>query len=237
MEPKLSIIIAVLDSHEIVKRQLLHFAKMKFHWEDVEFILVDDGSKPPIEKYVSQYLAKHPGNPIKLNYGFFETGDERKWSQPCARNYGARIARSQRLLMTDIDHVLSKEAIEFCMESNEDKVMFPRQWAVLDENGGINQSHHILNKYGLPHKIYEERGLNGGMHHNTFMIKKSLFEQLGGYDESFCGKYGGDDTDFSYRYSQMYKEGKAKRHVLGPFIYVFPDPNRDVQKIFHGLRR
>jgi len=231
MESKLSIIIAVLDSHEVVKRQLLHFERMQFG-NDVEFIIVDDGSEPPLP----EWLADNMHEP-DLDLVLFKTDDKRKWSQPCARNAGAKIARSQKFLMTDIDHVLSKEAIQFCIDSDDDKVMFPRQWGVLDENGGINQSHHMLNKYGLPKSLYEERGINGGMHHNTFMIKKSIFEKLGGYDESFCGKYGGDDTNFSNRYSDLHKKGEAKRHVLGPPIYVFPDPNRDVLKIFHSLRR
>jgi len=232
MEPKLSIIIAVLDSHEVVKRQLLHFEKINLTLGDVEFIIVDDGSDPPLGNWLVQNMDEPD-----INYAIMETNDKRKWSQPCARNYGAVNARSQKLLMTDIDHILSEEAIEFCIDSDEDKVMFPRQWAILDKEGNIDQSHRILDTYGLPKKIYEERGLNGGMHHNTFMIKRSLFEKLEGYDESFCGKYGGDDTDFSNRYSQLHKKGEAKRHVLGPSIYVFPDPNRDVLKIFHSLRR
>jgi len=232
MESKLSIIIAVLDSHEVVKRQLLHFERMQFG-NDVEFIIVDDGSDPSL----NDWLEKNMQVPVLLNYRLAQTDDNRKWSQPCARNYGAAISNSQKLLMTDIDHILSKESIEFCLESDEDKVMFPRQWGILDEKGGLNQSHHVLNKYGLPKSLYEERGLNGGMHHNTFMIKKIIFEKLGGYDESFCGKYGGDDTNFSSRYSELHKKGEANRHVLGPSIYVFPDPNRDVLKIFHSLRR
>ena len=233
METKLSVIIAVLDSHEVVKRQLLHFQKMLFSNDnDVEFIIVDDGSDPPLQDWLILNMDK-----IEINCMIIQTNDKRKWSQPCARNAGAKIARSQKFLMTDIDHVISKEAIQFCVDSNEDKVMFPRQWAVLDKDGSINQGDRILEAYGLPSKIFKERGLNGGMHHNTFMIKRSLFEKLEGYDESFCGKYGGDDTNFSNRYSDLYKNGEAKRHVLGPSIYVFPDPNRDVLKIFHSLRR
>ena len=230
---KLSVIIAVLDSHDIVKRQLLHFEKMNLSPSDVEFIFVDDGSDPSI----NYYLRENLDHALKLNLVVLETHDKRPWSQPCARNMGAFNAKSKRLLMTDIDHVISKEAIEFCMTSEDDKVMFPRQWAILDSEGGINQSHHVLNNYGLPAAIHEQRGLNGGMHHNTFMIRSGLFMMLDGYDESFCGKYGGDDTNFSHRYSLLHKEGKAKRHVLGPHIYVFPDPNTDVRKIFHSLRR
>ena len=45
---RLSIIIPVLNSHEIVRRQIEHFKKMNLP-DDVELIIVDDGSDPPLE--------------------------------------------------------------------------------------------------------------------------------------------------------------------------------------------
>ena len=228
MEPKLSVIIAVLDSHDVIKRQLLHFKSMNLNPDDVEFIIVDDGSNPPLKNGVHS---------LDFNFNIVETNDYRPWSQPCARNTGGYMARSERLLMTDIDHILTKECIEFCMDSDEDKVMFPRRWAVLSEDGTLDQSTSKLFEYGLSKQLFDERGLGAGMHHNTFMMKKSLFYKLEGYDESFCGKYGGDDTNFSDRYSQLHGKGEAKRHILGPPIYVYPDPNRDKLKVFHSLRR
>jgi hypothetical protein len=44
---KLSIVIPVLDSHEIVRRQALYLGWLVGF--DAEVILVDDGSNPPIE--------------------------------------------------------------------------------------------------------------------------------------------------------------------------------------------
>ena len=224
---KLSIIIAVLDSHDVVNRQLKHFSKMSL--EDVEILIIDDGSNPPlmteIDFVYNDYIR------------FYETKDIRPWSQPCARNTGALVSESSRLLMTDIDHILSKECIEFCKNSDEDKVVFPRFWGVLDCDGDISQETSILFDFGLSKELYDERGLHAGHHANTFMIKKSVYNMLGGYDEKFCGKYGGDDTDFSRRYSHLCRvEKKCKPHVMGPAIYVYPDPRKDVKKIFHRLR-
>jgi len=45
---RLSIIIPVLNSHEIVRRQIAHFEKMDLP-DDIELIIVDDGSDPPLE--------------------------------------------------------------------------------------------------------------------------------------------------------------------------------------------
>ena len=44
---KLSIVVAVLDSHAIVRRQYYYFQRMGLP-ESVELILVDDGSNPPL---------------------------------------------------------------------------------------------------------------------------------------------------------------------------------------------
>jgi len=52
---KLSIIIPVLNSHEIVRRQIEHFRKMDLS-DDVELIIIDDGSDPPLE---SEYADKN----------------------------------------------------------------------------------------------------------------------------------------------------------------------------------
>ena len=42
---KLSIVIAILNSHEIVRRQLLFLKKMDLP-NDIEVVFVDDGSRP-----------------------------------------------------------------------------------------------------------------------------------------------------------------------------------------------
>ena len=222
-----SIIIAVLDSQEVCRRQLLHFGKMYLPW-DVELIIVDDGSEPPLKDYCKNIYEETK---------FIETNDKRDWSQPCARNTGAEVARGKYLLFTDIDHILTLEAINAVRAFDGDKIMFPRQWMVLTEDGQTTQELQILMDYGLAEPLIEHRYLEAGMHANTFGIKKSIFEIMDGYDESFCGKYGGDDTNFAERYRQLHLEGIVKRHVMGPPIGVYPDPRKDVKNIFHNLRK
>jgi predicted glycosyltransferase involved in capsule biosynthesis len=221
---KVSIVIAVLESREVLRRQTRYFQRMALP-EDVEIIILDDGSKPPLEVDVRL-----------RNFSLFPTDDFRPWSQPCARNYGAAMAKGEFLLMTDIDHMLSKEAIEEVRQFDGDKMMFPRHWAVLDDGGRIVQDTKILFDHGLSEELYKERGLHAGHHANTFAMRKRIFEELGGYDESFCGKYGGDDTNFSRRYGQHHYSGNCARHIMGPRIYVYPDPRRDIKKVFHNLR-
>src|SRR5262249_19740460 len=74
------------------------------------------------------------------------------------------------------------------------------------------------------------------VHGNSFMIQRSIFEQLGGYDERFCGRYGGDDIDFNSRYEQLCKAGRAKPAEIIGDGYYYPDPEF-LKEQFHLLRR
>ena len=223
MKVELTIVIAVLESYEAVKRQCQYWAEMRIPL-DVEIIIVDDGSPKPLRAITEPFASA-------CNIRVIETGDTRPWSQPCARNAGAAHAGAEKILFTDIDHILSIEALIAARSFDGDMMKFPREFAVIDEFGKLSQELCVLKRYGLGRKI------KTGPHFNTFVIKTKLFDALHGYKESFCGKYGGDDTDFSDRYSALHKKGEAGRAVHGPKIFVFPDPRKDKQQIFHSLRR
>ena len=216
---RVSIIIAVLDSHEVVRRQLEYFKFFIHGSSSAEVIIMDDGSDPPI-----------PTPAVNYQLRIVRTEDSRPWSQPCARNAGARIALGRYLFMTDIDHIISRQALEASISFGGDKMVFPRQWAMIDHRYRIRQDPGVLSTYGLIN------GKAAGSHANTFVMRKGLFDALGGYDESYCGKYGGDDTDFANRYGIAHYAGLCERSVLGPPIYVYPEPRQDVKNLFHKLR-
>jgi predicted glycosyltransferase involved in capsule biosynthesis len=75
------------------------------------------------------------------------------------------------------------------------------------------------------------------VHANSFMITRELFHRLGGYDERICGRYGGDDIDFNARYDQLCTAGLARPASVMGEGFVYPDPGRDVKKLFHKLPR
>jgi glycosyltransferase involved in cell wall biosynthesis/predicted O-methyltransferase YrrM len=219
--PRLSLIVTALDSHEMVRRQLLHLERIIT--ADCELILVDDGSDPPLEGVCAEVC---PGFDLTVH----ATHDLRPWTQPKARNAGAALARADWLLFFDIDHILTAELIQTCLAFTGDKLHWTRWPAVLDADGQIVTEREVLIEHGMT-----EDGPS--VHANSFLIRTTLFELMCGYDERFCGRYGGDDIDFNARYDRLRATGLARPAEVKGEGYYYPDPGRDVEGMFHHLAR
>jgi hypothetical protein len=218
---RMSLIASVLDSHEVVRRQLLHLEGILT--AECELILIDDGSEPALEATCVRVRRT-------LDLVLHATNDKRPWTQPRGRNIGASLARSDRLLFFDIDHILTREVVRLCMAYSGDKLHWARRAGVLDDEGRLVTDRSTLAEYGL-----KKEGVS--VHGNSFMVRRELFRRLGGYDERFCGRYGGDDIDFNERYERLCRAGMAQPAEVAGEGYVFPNPARDVKGLFHSLPR
>jgi len=236
---RVSIVIAILNSHEVVRRQIEHFKKMNL-LDDVEFIFVDDGSEPPL-CFSDSGLR---------NLSFYYTFDKRPWTQGLARNLGASKSNGEYLFFTDIDHIITKEAIGDALKFDGDKMVFPRYFGILNENGDIVNDVDSMLKFGLnPIRVKTHRGLlNAGMHGNTYVIRKTLFEAMGKYDPRLCqsmfhvgGRFMSEERRFNNKYDGLIGRGKAKDSVIGSGIYHFPvskfrtDGDNNPFGLFHDL--
>jgi hypothetical protein len=221
MEKHLSLIVNVLESYEVVRRQLLYLDGVLT--PACELIVVDDGSVPSLD-------ATCAAAPKRFAFRLHCTHDRRPWTQPSARNAGARLARAPKLLFFDIDHIVTPDVLAACLAYGGDKLHWRRRPGILDERGRLVTDPAVLRAYGLTDAA-------PSVHGNSFLIRADLFRRLGGYDERFCGRYGGDDVDFNARYEQLCRQGLARPAEVRGEGYVFPDPARDVQGLFHRLRR
>lgn len=215
---KVSVIISVYQSYEIVHRQVLHFQKTGL---PIELIVVDDGSNPPIKEAT------------------LKTNSKLAWTQGLGRNLGAKHATGDYLFFTDIDHILSKEALEDAMKFTGNKMIFRRQIAVLDEEGNIRQDKETLKDWG-----YEKDNLDASVHGNTFVINREIFLELGGYDPATCMKgyhpksRQGDDCFFNAKWNKKFR---GVEPVMGRDIYMFPigrfhkDGDLNPKGLFHNL--
>lgn len=215
---KVSIVINVLNSHEVVRRQIEHFKKMNLE-DDVEIIFVDDGSNPPLS---------FPDIGLK-NLSILYTNDKRPWTQGIARNFGASKATGEYLMMTDVDHIFTKEAIEVVREFSGGKMVFFRYYGALDEEGNLLTDQESLIKYGIDPVRARRRRMCLGVHANTFAIKRELFYDLGGYEERRCDhrlhqpKGRGEDIFFQLAYNIKVANGEYPApDVTTAKIHIFP---------------
>lgn len=196
----------------------MHLKKINLPFE---LIIIDDGSKPPIKE------------------ASYQTGNNLAWTQGLGRNLGASKATGEYLLMTDIDHIISREAIEDALKFTGNKMIFRRQIAVLDENGEIKQDKNTLREWG-----YEKEKLDASVHGNTFVIRKDIFDYLGRYEtkRSLIGYHPitkqGDDVYFNKKWNHAFV---GQRPEVGRDIYMFPvgrfNKNGDLNPkgLFHNL--
>lgn len=182
--------------------------------DDIEFIFADDGSEPALSGEMK-------------NLTIVPTNNKLAWTQGLGRNLAASLAKGEYLLMTDLDHILSKEAILSAREFTGDRMSFKRYFGVLLEDGTLTQDIPTLVKYGFDSARLLSRKLYASVHGNTFAIKKSTFDLLNGYDKRYCTwgfhpvSKGGDDVNFNHRWNR-YAGANGIQLVMGPDIYIFP---------------
>jgi len=226
---KVSIIIPVLNSSEVLRRQLIHFKNIGIP-DDVEIIIVDDGSDPALQV-----------DGVRL----IKTNDRRPWTWALARNKGAKAALGEYLLMYDVDHIITRELLDACRAFTGDKIQFIREFAVIDENGVFTQDITTLVAYGFPLSRLERRGLKLGPLPNNFLMRKDIFWELGGYLEDRIGKPypQGEDRLFKKAWHDYEASGKGLVHHERPTIYMFPngyycgDVDYNPFGLFHTLSR
>jgi glycosyltransferase involved in cell wall biosynthesis len=227
---KLSIVTAVLNSPEIVRRQILYYEKMPLS-ENVEWIVVDDGSDPPMDVTY-----------CKLNnFSKHSTGDTREWTQPAARNFGVKQAKGEYVLCTDIDHIVPRETIDFLLtDHGYDVVRFRRECGILDESGNFTQDMDVMHEWGL----LPERGLRLPPHGNSYCMRKGLFLGLGGSRQKDVYP-NRDEVPLKSQLKRLEKRGEIKilQDQTKPFIYMFPngrycgDKDYNPFGLFHNLKR
>ncbi len=205
---QLSIVNAVLNSPEIVRRHVIHYKKMPLPY-NVEWIIIDDGSDPPIE--------------FNNMYRVYYTNDKRPWTQPAARNHGVRKAVGDYVLCLDIDHIVPKETIDFLLtDHGYDIIRFRRECGVLDENGDFTQDINVMREWGLE----PERGIKLPPHGNSYAFRRDLYLELGGVSEQYVGtgKYPNrEELPLKKNIKLHVPEHKILQDQTKPKIYMFPN--------------
>jgi hypothetical protein len=127
----------------------------------IHFVIVDDGS--PLQTPVPD---------LPLNLTWLRVREDIPWNQPGARNLGAVYAKSDKILITDLDHEFPEDTLRKLVERRSPGKRIRKFWRRRSDGG-----------------YYE-------CHPNTFFLSRGRFLELYGYEEEFCGGYASDDIRF-----------------------------------------
>lgn len=162
-----TLIFPYYENPTMFAKQLLHIGQLPLEQRKaIHLIVVDDGSQkhplglPDLESMQAIGLAS-----VQL----FRILVDVRWNWIAARNLAAEKARTDWILMTDIDHMVPAKTWRRLLEgdlSAKDVYRFSRVDA----------------PDATPYKP----------HPNSWLMTRKMFDRIGGYDERFSGFYGTD---------------------------------------------
>lgn len=153
-------------------------------------VVVDDGSP--------NYPAK--AEEIGMSLQIYRITVDVRWNQDAARNIGAKHAKTEFLLLTDVDHIVPEDTWRELVGRDD----WQDDYAYIFSRCTLKAlSPDVLEEY-KPHP-------------NSWFMSKKLYDRIGGYDERFAGFYG-TDGDFKVR-----TVAQAKKFIQLPqLLYRVP---------------
>jgi len=164
----------------------------------IHFVLVDDASPTPVD--VTGY---------NLNIDLIRIKENIPWNQAGARNVGVVYAKSDKILLSDLDHDFPEDTLRELVRRSNPRATF----------------------YKFYRKNAEGKIHNG--HPNTFFMSRARFLRFYGYDEEFSGKYGAED----YRFVKTQKYHGSWQRYLNKKFWCQRRDNLNKDKEYHSLVR
>lgn len=203
MKPLVSIIIVNWNGGEVLKNCLISLSKLKFpNWE---LIVVDNGSNDGSEKLISNYFSKFKFIKNKTNLGFAP-----------ANNQGYKLAQGKYILLLNNDTKVTTNFLDVLVEKMEKdptlgvvqpKILIMDKPDYLDNVGSFFTKTGFLQHVGYMEKDgkrFDKEKIIFSAKGACMLIRKSIVEKAGLFDESFMSYF--EETDFCFRvYLMGYK--------------------------------
>lgn len=223
--PLVSIIIVNFNGKTHLEKCLNSLKKVNY--SNFETILVDnnstDGSVEFVTKNYSDVII------IKLN-------QNKGYAEP--NNIGAHLAKGDYLLFLNNDTIVTPEFMsEMIKVSEKDETIAMCQSLLLKPDGSIDSSGDFIDEIGVVYnsktksnEIREISSARGA----SMLVRKKVFEELGGFDEKFFVSF--EDVDLGWRAWIM-----GYRVVMVPKSIVYHFGGQTIEMIkpevaFHGFK-
>jgi hypothetical protein len=165
----------------------------------MHFVIVDDCS--PLRFNMPE---------TSLNLTWLRISDDITWNQGGARNLGAVYAKSDKILLTDLDFIYPVETLKKMVSSGNPGKRF----------------------YKIRIKD-PQTGKAGKGHSNNFFMSRARFLRLFGYDEEYSGGYGAED----YRFVKYQKAHGSWQRYLSRQYTCSRRTKIDRDAAYHSLNR
>ena len=174
---KVSVVTAVYNVEDYLEEMVESIIAQTIGFENIQLILVDDGSEDGSWDICERYMAKYPDNVVAIHK---ENG-----GVSSARNVALEHIRGESVTFTDSDDMLEKDALEKMyklLKANE-------QWidvvAIKMIFFGGKEGEHVLNYKFKKTRVVELRKdyMHIQMSMSSTLVKRSCFEKRR-FDES-----------------------------------------------------
>lgn len=160
---RLSIIYSYYENPTQLSIQLAHWQSYPREIKNkCHFIVVDDGSP---RNPAFNIIGSNP----KINLSLYRVNVNIPWNSHGCRNLAAQQTKDKWLFISDMDLVLDADGIKNIFEQDLSETAIYRFARVTMPN-------HEPKKH----------------HCNTWLLRRDQYWEFGGYDEDYCGTYGGD---------------------------------------------
>lgn len=193
----ISVIIPVHNRLNLLKNTLSSLESQNFPKNDYEIILIDDGSKEEIGKFLHGYADLNP----QVKYLKQKQGGPAK-----ARNLGIKNSKGDIIAFTDSDCVVANDWLNQISISYTQNDVLGIAGKTICPSLNLTPLDYQLNEFELQR------------HYPTCNIsyKKEILKKVGGFDESFRYPHN-EDVDLGWRVLQygkiIYNEKVIVKHV------------------------
>lgn len=187
VSPKISVIIVNYNGKQLLEKCLESLLKIDYN--SIEIIVVDNNSTDDSVEFLSKNYHSITLLKLDSNKGFAEPN-----------NIAARMAKGDFLLFLNNDTIVTPTFLSELVHVMKDEKIGICQSLLLKPDGKIDSSGDFVDQLGIVYnskkhidhvrEIFSARGA-------SMMIRKSLFEKLGGFDEKFYFSF--EDVDLSWR--------------------------------------
>jgi hypothetical protein len=200
MSPYFSIIIPARNEEHTIGKLLDTIVKQSYR--DFEVIVCDSGSEDETCKVVESY---------KKQISSLALIEEKTVNVSAARNNGAREARGEYFIFFDADVTIEEHFLKATMRHIQ--VDHPSMMSVWNRPDPPSLKGRII--FGIMNRMVQlVQNIHPAANGPCIIIKKSLFESVGGFDQTI---YFGEDYDLIKR---AHKKGGFLKVYRNPLLFV-----------------